>query len=308
MTEDSFGLGDCRTGSSPEAGIHRFLKICALALACVLGRASPILASKPVDPPWVKSHLWCVQRSGFPGVGATSSVGVQLSFLDPLSFLVDSRRVLVRLEAGVMGVQRTTSTTESAEATLPVSWTVAFRLLSETVAEPPRRPTNRPAHHSPDRSSVRAQKVRHLESARPLPRKNPTPEKSPKPTPRASSPTPPPEASVRDTRKPPRPTPTAVALCAGPHANRMRPARLEKPTYPVMSRSRGEEGTVILSFDVDPSGRANAIQVNRSSGHSRLDEAAVEALRRSFLAVRENGASEVARRTISYSFRLEDET
>lgn len=47
-----------------------------------------------------------------------------------------------------------------------------------------------------------------------------------------------------------------------------------------MSREMGEEGRVFLRVRVSTEGRAVGIQIHRSSGYERLDEAAVAAVRR----------------------------
>ena len=56
---------------------------------------------------------------------------------------------------------------------------------------------------------------------------------------------------------------------------------LEKvsPEYPMISRRRKEEGTVTLIAEV-ASGRVTSVRVEKSSGHSSLDESAIRALRR----------------------------
>ncbi|MCC7310117.1 MAG: energy transducer TonB [Sulfuritalea sp.] len=51
------------------------------------------------------------------------------------------------------------------------------------------------------------------------------------------------------------------------------------PAYPAQSRRFGEEGTVVLRVELDESGRVAAARVDRSSGHVRLDEAAMGAVR-----------------------------
>jgi protein TonB len=53
-----------------------------------------------------------------------------------------------------------------------------------------------------------------------------------------------------------------------------------EPTYPAASRRAGEEGSVMLRVFVDPNGRPQQVLVDRSSGHSRLDDAAVKAVQR----------------------------
>lgn len=58
------------------------------------------------------------------------------------------------------------------------------------------------------------------------------------------------------------------------------PVSTIKPTYPLGSRLRGEEGAVVLNVKVDSSGEVGAITVIESSGYSGLDNAAVKAVRK----------------------------
>lgn len=52
------------------------------------------------------------------------------------------------------------------------------------------------------------------------------------------------------------------------------------PEYPPVSRRLREQGTVWLLVRVTPRGDAEEVQLQRSSGHRRLDEAAIDAVRR----------------------------
>ncbi len=52
-----------------------------------------------------------------------------------------------------------------------------------------------------------------------------------------------------------------------------------KPAYPGLSRRLAEEGTVWLRIDVMANGQVARIDVIRSSGHRRLDQAALEQLK-----------------------------
>ena len=62
------------------------------------------------------------------------------------------------------------------------------------------------------------------------------------------------------------------------------------PRYPYLSRSREEEGKVILRVHVDKQGRASRIETIQSSGHSRLDKAARKAVKNwTFLPALEDG-------------------
>jgi periplasmic protein TonB len=51
------------------------------------------------------------------------------------------------------------------------------------------------------------------------------------------------------------------------------------PRYPPASRRAREEGEVLVRVLIDVDGRPNEIRILRSSGHERLDEAAIEAVR-----------------------------
>ena len=52
------------------------------------------------------------------------------------------------------------------------------------------------------------------------------------------------------------------------------------PRYPYESRRLKEQGTVVLDVLLGPDGRVERIAVRTSSGHARLDKAALDAVRR----------------------------
>lgn len=56
--------------------------------------------------------------------------------------------------------------------------------------------------------------------------------------------------------------------------------RRVKPSYPSLSRRKGEQGSVTLEVLVKADGSAGTVTVKTSSGFSRLDKAAVNAVRR----------------------------
>jgi periplasmic protein TonB len=75
------------------------------------------------------------------------------------------------------------------------------------------------------------------------------------------------------------------------------------PRYPTESRRLGEEGMVLLRVVIDESGRANRIEIQRSSGHSRLDDAALEAVRSAlFRPYVEDGIARAVLATIPIEF------
>jgi TonB family protein len=56
---------------------------------------------------------------------------------------------------------------------------------------------------------------------------------------------------------------------------------LKSPRYPKVSRRLRQEGRVILYFEINLKGQAHSVEVHESSGYSRLDQAAIDALRHS---------------------------
>ncbi len=88
------------------------------------------------------------------------------------------------------------------------------------------------------------------------------------------------------------PPPPKAAVVAPPEAKPGPPAPITPPDYtagyldnpapryPVESRRKGEEGAVVVQVSVSIAGQAQEIRVVKSSGYSRLDDAAVDAIRR----------------------------
>jgi protein TonB len=84
-------------------------------------------------------------------------------------------------------------------------------------------------------------------------------------------------------------------------------AYLEEPTprYPAESRRAREEGLVVLRVLVDERGRVKSIDVYRSSGHPRLDEAARDAVGRAlFKPYIDGGVARAASAIIPIEFSL----
>ena len=78
------------------------------------------------------------------------------------------------------------------------------------------------------------------------------------------------------------------------------------PVYPPASRRAGEEGTTVLRVLVDERGRPGDVSIVQSSGFPRLDQSAVEAIRRWTFAAARNGSQTVrAYTTVRVSFRLD---
>lgn len=53
-----------------------------------------------------------------------------------------------------------------------------------------------------------------------------------------------------------------------------------EPVYPLASRRQGESGKVVLLVQVSPQGTVERLEVRQSCGYTRLDQAALDAVRR----------------------------
>jgi len=105
-----------------------------------------------------------------------------------------------------------------------------------------------------------------------------TPEAASAPVePLKSAPTPP-------APEPIKPVETATAAPAAPVEATL-PPRFDahyldnpSPRYPPLSRKLSEQGRVLLRVTVTAGGRAQRVEIERSSGHARLDDSAIEAV------------------------------
>ncbi len=69
----------------------------------------------------------------------------------------------------------------------------------------------------------------------------------------------------------------ALALSAPKNVSHV-DCNIAKPDYPDPSKRRGENGTAIVRFVVGLTGRIENIQLQKSSGYPRLDDAALGAI------------------------------
>jgi protein TonB len=125
------------------------------------------------------------------------------------------------------------------------------------------------------------------------------PIEAPSPSPILVAPPPPPPPPEATPVAAPAPVITAPIFAADYLDN---PA----PYYPQLSRRAGEQGRVVLRVLVNPSGRADEVEIRTSSGHSRLDESARDTVRRwRFVPAKRGDTPVPARVLIPISFRLE---
>lgn len=77
------------------------------------------------------------------------------------------------------------------------------------------------------------------------------------------------------------------------------------PSYPALSRRLNEEGRVLLRVHVSGEGRAERVELARSSGFERLDRAALEAVARwRFVPARQGGNAVAASVLVPVAFVL----
>lgn len=105
------------------------------------------------------------------------------------------------------------------------------------------------------------------------------------------------------------PTAAPPSTPATPSAPRFDAAYLDnpKPVYPPLSRRAGEQGRVVLRVRVSGEGHALEVQLHASSGHTRLDDAALDAVKRwRFVPARLGTESVVASVLVPIVFSLKD--
>jgi protein TonB len=120
-----------------------------------------------------------------------------------------------------------------------------------------------------------------------------------------------------DTPAPLLAAPAAEAVVAAPAPLATAPAPLTPPSfdaaylnnpapaYPALSRRMGEEGRVVLRVHVSEDGMPTQVQLKTSSKYARLDEAALEAVRRwRFVPARRADAPVAAWVLVPISFSL----
>jgi len=114
-------------------------------------------------------------------------------------------------------------------------------------------------------------------AARDVPAVEATPAQASTPPRAASEGSPPPTSAAA--QAPPRPPPAAADAVVPPHTHA---AHLHNaaPAYPALSRRLREQGRVLLDLLILPDGTVGEIAVQRSSGFGRLDQAALDAVRR----------------------------
>ena len=107
------------------------------------------------------------------------------------------------------------------------------------------------------------------------------------------------------TAAPPQDRPT-MALSAPKNVSHL-DCRIVQPDYPMLSKRRGETGIAYVRFVVGLTGQIGNIELKKSSGYGRLDDAALDAMRDSSCKpYLENGEPVRAAYTQPFDFNLHD--
>lgn len=108
-----------------------------------------------------------------------------------------------------------------------------------------------------------------------------------------------------ETVAPPSENAIAASTASGAVAQDLKTSNRVEPTYPSASRRAGEEGTVRLKVLVDEKGRPRDVAVATSSGFARLDQAAMEAVRKWRFVAATDGTNPISAWTqVAVTFRL----
>ncbi|HKU17486.1 MAG TPA: energy transducer TonB [Steroidobacteraceae bacterium] len=123
---------------------------------------------------------------------------------------------------------------------------------------------------------------------------------------------PPPEVQFEEAVTPPAEVPVPASANAisgsqqqGAPAQDLKTSNRVDPTYPPSSRRAGEQGTVRLKVLVDTNGRPSNVEVTQGSGFARLDQAAVEAVRKWRFEAATDGTKKIQAYTqVAVTFKL----
>lgn len=138
---------------------------------------------------------------------------------------------------------------------------------------------------------------------------------TPTPLPEAAAPSPTPVAPADPTpAAPAAPAAQAAPAVGRPTMDITAPKNVSHiecsmitPDYPALSKRRGETGTAYVTFVIGPTGKVESISLKKSSGFSRLDDAAIAAAHASSCKpYLENGQAIRATATQPYNFNLND--
>lgn len=174
---------------------------------------------------------------------------------------ITSLLLVISLHAGVLAaVAMTPSTPKPIEVVTP---SIQGAIVMAAPEEPPPPPLEPPPPPPPEPQP--APKPKPLPKAPPSERAVKAPEPPPPP---------PPVEPMQQPQPEPQPAPVVPPNADASELNNPAPA------YPNLSRRLGEKGTVTLEILVRANGTVGEVKIKRSTGHKRLDGAALNAIKR----------------------------
>jgi protein TonB len=201
----------------------------------------------------------------------------------------------------------------------PLPKPVELRAITAELLSPPAPPVAAPAAiQSTPTPPPKPTPPVHLEKPKVQPRPTPVTKPTPTPLPEAAAPSQH-EIASPEPAPPAPPAPAAPAEAAAPAAGKPTLAlsapksvshldcSIVAPDYPALSRRRGEAGTAYVRFVVGLTGKIENVELKKSSGFDRLDDAALSAMRSSSCKpYLENGQAIRATYTQPFEFGLKD--
>lgn len=171
-------------------------------------------------------------------------------------------------------------------------------------AEPPARPVAASPAPKPPGPAVRT-----IIKPRPAVRRTPPVVMPPDAAPVSAAPAPSPIAELPPAAAPAPavpPQPAARPVQRATVTSGVQYVRPPRPDYPAQSKRIGEEGRVVLRVLVNEKGEAERVEIQTSSGHARLDEAAREAVQHAqFRPHMEDGEPVTVFAIVPITFRLD---
>ena len=246
--------------------------------------------SAPLRPP-TQTNLILSRSSDLWGVGPAGWLGAGLLY------------GAIALTAMLLGWQ----------VASPEPWPVSQAVFKLVFEEPSPAPAPTPELAAPEppppADLAEPAPARVAVAPEPLPVEIPKPPRAKPlpPRPRVAAITPPVEPVTSGTTEP------QVAALSPPTAPVVAPRPVSgiagnpAPEYPMEARRRGFEGKVVLRVEVSAAGRPLQVTVLTSSGHSSLDQAALDAVERwRFEPATQAGQAVAGAANVPVQFRLED--
>ena len=115
-----------------------------------------------------------------------------------------------------------------------------------------------------------------------------------------------PEQRPAPAQEAPRPSPAPVAAPVTPPRSDAAYLNNPRPAYPLAARRRGDQGTVLIRVVVTADGLAANVNVEKTSGHPSLDEAALTAVKSwRFVPARQGGQAIESPYVVPVVFKLD---